>query len=109
MEEIWLLADFCARQLSLFALSSVPQSQKILGKVVALLPRIFSKLQKVFALRYDLVLDIDDNDDSVDDDDDNEVSISRDVGGIKLGCTLILLREDPVQNRRSLHLTTSSA
>ena len=56
-----------------------------------------------------MVLDIDDNDDSVDDDDDNEVSISRDVGGIKLGCTLILLREDPVQNRRSLHLTTSSS
>ena len=62
-----------------------PRVRKSLEKWSRCYPEFFSELQKVFELRYDLVLDIDDNEDGDDNDDDNEVSISRDVGGIKLG------------------------
>ena len=57
MEDILLLNDFCPRQLSLLALSSAPQIQKTLGRVVVLLLRIYSsKLQQVFAMRYGSVM-----------------------------------------------------
>ena len=133
MEDILLLTDFCLRQLSLLALSSAPQNQKTLGRVVILLLGISSsKLQQVFAMGYDLVMVFDSgNDDDYDDDgggdadggggdgdddDDNndQLSISRDVGSINLGsCTTHLVRETTSSAESQIwphrpHLSSSS-